>query len=103
MADYNLLDTSSFESFIASQGKLKLRQRYSDIQTQYRQIVNELLNHWKGRGAEAFREDSEKVMSNLVGISDILATMCDTLNDCYDIFSECDNSLGSNNRNAVEK
>lgn len=101
MADYNLLDTRSFESFITSQGKL--RQRYSDIQTQYRQIVNELFNHWKGRGAETFREDSEKVMSNLVGISDILSTMCDTLSDCYDIFSECDNSLGSNNRNAVEK
>lgn len=100
MADYNLLDTSSFEAFISSQGKL--RQQYNDIQAQYRRIVNELLEHWKGRGADAFKEDSEKVMSNLIGIQDILSTMCDTLSDCYDIFSECDNSLGANNRNAVE-
>ena len=100
MADYNLLDTRSFESFISSQGKL--RQRYSAIQNKYNQIVKDLLEHWKGRGADAFKDDSEKVMSNLIGISDILSTMCDTLNDCYDIFSECDNSLGTNNKNAVK-
>ena len=100
MAEYNLLDTSTFETFISSQGKL--RQQYSDIQTRYKQIVNELLEHWKGHGADAFREDSQKVISNLVGINDILSTMCDTLNDCYDIFSECDSSLGKNNKNAIK-
>lgn len=100
MTDYNLFDTNSFGAFIASQGKLQ--QRYSDIQTRYKQIVDELLEQWKGRGADAFKEDYEKVMSNLIGIQDILLTMCDTLSDCYDIFSECDTSLGINNRNTIE-
>ena len=100
MAEYKLLDTGAFTSFITSQGKLK--QRYQDIQTGYTKAVEDLLKDWKGRGADAFREDSEKVISNLIGIQDILSTMCDTLTDCYEIFSECDQSLGKNNRNAVK-
>lgn len=100
MAEYNLLDTGAFEAFVSSQKSL--RDRYSKIQKEYDDITRKLLDNWKGRGADAFREDSEKVKANLSGISDILSTMCDTLCDCYEIFSECDTSLGTNNRKALE-
>lgn len=99
MADYNLLDTQAFENFINSQEKLK--NRYSSIKNQYSQIVKDLTANWKGRGADAFLEDSQKVMINITGIQDILYTMCDILNDCKDVFAECDSSLGMNNRNAI--
>lgn len=101
MAEYNLLDTRAFENFINSQKDLKTR--YSDISTRYQNIVRELMKDWKGRGAEAFQEDSQKVMSNISGIQDILSTMCDTLRDCRDIFGECDTSLGANNRDSMGK
>lgn len=99
MAEYNLLDTKTFENFIDSQNKLK--ERYRDICTRYDTIIRELLENWKGYGAEAFQEDSEKVKSNITGIEDILSTMCDTLRDCYEIFEECDTALGNNNREAM--
>lgn len=101
MSEYNKLDTGAFEAFISSQNSLK--QRYDIIKSSYSTIVTDLLKNWKGRGADAFKVDSEKVIANLVGIQDILSTMCDTLSDCYDIFSECDCSIGTNNRNALKK
>lgn len=101
MADYNLLDTQAFENFINSQKSLK--ERYNNIVNDYNRIVNDLLNNWKGKGADAFREDSEKVAANIAGIQDILNTMCDTLRDCRDVFGECDTSLGNNNRDSIGK
>lgn len=99
MSDYNLLDTRAFENFINSQEKLK--NRYSSIKNQYGQIIKNLTENWKGGGADAFLEDSQKVMINITGIQDILSTMCDILSDCRDVFAECDSSLGTNNRNAI--
>lgn len=101
MAAYNLLDTQAFDNFINSQKSL--RERYNSIVNDYNSIVKELLDSWKGKGADAFREDSEKVASNIVGIQDILNTMCDTLRDCRDIFEECDTSLGNTNKNSITK
>ncbi len=101
MADYNLLDTQAFDNFIISQKSLK--ERYAAIVRDYDRIVQELLNDWKGKGADAFREDSEKVAANIVGIQDILNTMCDTLLDCRDVFGECDISLGNNNKDSIKK
>lgn len=101
MAEYNVLDTQAFEKFIDTQDSLKAR--YHNISTAYRKSVQDLMEHWAGRGADAFREDAEKVMANIIGIQDILTTMCDTLSDCREIFRECDSSLGNVNRDSVEK
>lgn len=99
MSEFNLLDTGAFDNFINA--RKDLIRRYNAISSQYSKIVDELMKNWKGRGAEAFLEDSQKVMTNITGIQDILTTMCDTLSDCRDIFGECDTSLGTNNRNAI--
>ena len=101
MQNYNLLDTQALKTFIDSQKSLK--ERYNRIVNDYNRIVNDLLNDWKGKGADAFQEDSETVATNIVGIQDILNTMCDTLRDCCDIFEECDTSLGSSNRESISK
>lgn len=96
-SEYNVLDTRSFDAFIAE--KESLVQRYDDINTTYDQIVKTLLDNWRGEGADAFRIDAKKVKANITGIYDILKIMCDTLTDCRQIFDECDRALGDYNRN----
>lgn len=98
METYELLDTGAFEKFISSRTQLK--ERYQEIRDRYNRIVQDLMNGWKGRGAEAFESDTEKIITNITGLQDILATMCDTLQDCRSIFDQCDTSLGSGNRSS---
>ncbi|MDR1640966.1 MAG: hypothetical protein LBT59_14825 [Clostridiales bacterium] len=93
------LDTREFDKFIEI--KPKLISKYEALSEKYDEIISTLLNSWKGEGAEAFKEDARKVKSNIVGIQDILQTMCNTLVDSRDIFGECDTSLGEANRNAM--
>jgi len=101
MSDYRVLDTSKFNNFISARSSLI--QKYDDISRRYTDIVNALCDDWKGNGADAFKSDAQKVKTNILGIQDILQTMCDTLSDCRDIFGECDSSLGSANRDALEE
>ncbi len=100
MAEYKFLDTRALDKFINSQDDLKTR--YQDIKTRYARIVQDLMENWKGQGAEAFMSDSETITTNITGIQDILTTMCDILRDCKSIFEECDTSLGNNNRSTLE-
>ena len=101
MVEYKLLDTQAFKNFISSQNSLQTR--YSNISIKYKEIVQDLTANWKGSGADAFFDDSEKVMRNITSIQDILTTMCNTLSDCIEIFGECDISLGNANRDSIGK
>ena len=95
------LDTQAFSDFIDV--KDGLIQRYDDLCKRYDTIISGLKNNWEGQGADAFFEDSDAVRSNIVGIRDILQTMCDTLEDCNEIFHECDKSLKSANEKAMDE
>ena len=92
-----VLDTKSFDAAIAK--KQGLINSYNALNQEYDRIVSNLMANWKGRGAAAFQKDAGIVKTNIVGIFDILKTMCDTLSDCKEIFSECDTALGEYNRN----
>lgn len=94
---YVLLDTKAFDEAIDR--KQDLINSYNSLNQEYDRIVNNLLSNWKGRGAAAFQKDALTVKKNIVGIYDILKTMCDTLTDCKEIFAECDHALGEFNRN----
>ncbi len=94
---YNVLDTRAFDAAIAK--KQSLINTYNSLNEEYDRIVSSLLANWKGRGADAFKKDAITVKTNIVGIYDILKTMCDTLSDCKEIFAECDTALGEYNRN----
>ena len=96
-SEYVLLDTRTFDAFLNS--KESLLKKYDEINTEYENIINDLLQNWKGVGAIAFEDDAKMVKANITGIYDILKTMCDTLTDCRKIFEECDNTLGDFNRN----
>lgn len=95
--EYIVLDTRAFDKAIAK--KQDLINSYNELNQEYDRIVNKLRQNWKGRGATAFLKDAQTVKTNIVGIFDILKTMCDTLEDCRDIFAECDAALGEYNRN----
>lgn len=96
MAEYKLLDTSYFDDFINQTSKWV--NEYERIQKQYDAIVKYLANNWKGNGAKAFQEDAKHIKSTIIGIGDILKTMCDMLYDCKDVFMESDQTLGKNTR-----
>ena len=98
MADdeYKLLDTRIIDAVIAR--KNQWLQSYEAISDSYDDAVDRLLHNWQGRGADAFREDTRAVRRNLSAGFDILRTMCDTLSDCREIFSECDSGLENYNR-----
>lgn len=96
MSSYNVLDTSAFDRFISQRSSVI--QEYDRISRKYDSIVATLLENWKGWGAEAFDSDTKKIKTNIAGIQDILATVCDTCEDCREIFIECDSALGKANR-----
>ena len=50
-SEYVLLDTKSFDTFMAQ--KESLVQRYHQINTTYDDIVKTLLSNWVGEGARA--------------------------------------------------
>lgn len=97
MSGYITLDTRAFDKVIAQ--KDELVREYGAINAEYERAVSVLLQNWKGRGADAFRDDAKKVKENITGIYDILKIMCDTLTDCRAVFGECDTALGDYNRN----
>lgn len=92
-----VLDTRVIDAAINK--KDSLISAYNRLNEEYDRIVADLLSNWKGQGASAFKRDAETVKTNIVGIFDILRTMCDTLTDCREIFAECDAALGEYNRN----
>lgn len=100
MKDYNVLDTRAFEKFTSS--KDELISRYSLLTEEYDSVVNYLSTNWKGKGADAFIEDAEKVRTNIIGIKETLNMMCDILSDCLEIYTQCDVSLGKANEEAIK-
>ena len=92
-----VLDTRAFDEAIAE--TQALIRSYQALNQKYDDIINQLMENWKGRGATAFHKDATTVKTNIVSIYDILSTMCDTLRDCKEIFAECDAGLGDYNRN----
>lgn len=86
------LDTKAFDA--VKDLKDEIITDYDRINSDYDKIITKLLANWKGRGADAFREDATKVKTNIGGIYDILKTMCDTLDDCRKVIAEADSGNG---------
>lgn len=93
---YICLDTRAIDNVIKMREALIAA--YDRLNDYYDRSVNRLLQNWVGHGADAFKKDAETVRTNIVGIFDILKTMCDTLEDCREIFGKCDATLGVSNR-----
>ena len=93
--EFVLIDTSIIDEVISRREYLV--KEYDAINTEYDEIVKQLLEQWEGKGADAFRRDAQKVKTNIQGIYDILKIMCDTLEDCKAVIAELDAALGNYN------
>ena len=96
-ADYVLHDAALIRA--ALDQREELLQRYNRIKSDYRSAVKNLLNNWKGEGADAFRQDEAKIGKNIESIYDIMRSMSDMLVDCLTILDEKDKALGEYNAN----
>ena len=95
---YYCIDTRVFDRCIAK--KDNFIRRYEDISTRYDNIMSKM--QWEGRGADAFYNDAATVRTNLRGIGDILANMCNVLEECRTVIEQADKDLGDCNRNPEE-
>lgn len=98
MADdtFKKLDTKSFDEFFKN--KEHFISKYDAINSSYDRIVNNLLENWKGKGADAFKNDAQRIKTNVGTIYDTLQDMFNTLTDCYNVIKECDTSMGEFNK-----
>lgn len=103
MADdtFKKLDTKSFDEFFKN--KEYFISKYDAINSNYERIVHNLLENWKGKGADAFKNDAKDIKTNVGTIYDILQDMFNTLTDCYNVLKECDSSLGKYNQDPTSK
>ena len=95
--EYHSIDTRVFDKCI--QKKDSFIRRYDELYSDYDAIIARLKPNWKGPAADIFFEDAGKVRTNIGGIKDILATMCDVLEDCREVIAQTDTALGDFNRN----
>lgn len=99
--DYICIDTRVFDRCI--QRKDGFIRRYDKIITDYNKIIDRLSQNWKGRGADTFITDAGKIRTNIKGIADILANMCNVLEDCRTVIAQTDSMLSEYNRNPDEE
>ncbi len=94
--DYVCIDTRAFDNCIAL--KQNFIARYAAISGRYERIIKEISDNWQGESADLFLDDAAVIRKNIGGIADILANMCNTLDDIHKKLIETDKSLGEFNR-----
>lgn len=96
-SEYHCIDTRVMDNCINK--RESFISRYDEIVTFYDEIIKGLEGNWEGKGADTFFSDAKEIRTNITGIADILAHMCNALRDCRDVVADCDSSLADLNRN----
>lgn len=94
--EYNSIDSRAFDN--CRELRQSFINRYAQITTRYDRIIQDLSDSWKGESADLFLDDARVIRKNICGIADILALMCDTLDDIQEQLKKTDDSLGEFNR-----
>lgn len=85
------LDTLSFESTISAY-KNYIKQ-FEDLVRDVNNTASTVIEHWSGKGCDAFENDYKKVQLNLKDISDIMYDIRDALVDAQVEYLKTDASL----------
>lgn len=85
------LDTQNFNQTIADYAK-QIKQ-FEEIVAKVNSVANDAVEHWKGKGCNAFEKDYKKVQLNLKDISDIMYDMRDALIEAHAEYMKTDNAL----------
>ena len=92
------LDTISFGPTI--QALTSSIQLFNDLRNGVNTTTNEVTNlsNWRGRGRDAFLDDSNKIRRNLQDINDILREMRDALQQAHNNYNSTDRNMAGNFR-----
>ncbi len=77
--------------------------KYDAISVRYDWIIRDLSENWKGESADLFLKDAEVIRKNITGIADMLAYLCNTLDDVLKVICQTDAALGDVNRNPTQE
>ena len=70
---------------------------FSAIKSRFESINAVLLGKWEGKGADAYRQETDHILENIGGIKDVLDSINNSvIKECY---QQLDNDLGEFNRN----
>ena len=73
---------------------------FGRIKTKFEDINKELLRHWKGEGADAYKYETDHILENIGGIKDVLDGINNSaIKSIRDEYSKLDEELGEFNRN----
>lgn len=98
MSNFVSADIGVVETF-ASKSQETIKE-FSDIKKEFERINSTLLSIWKGRGASAYKRETDHILENIGGIKDILDSINDgVLNDIKENYNKLDADLGDFNRN----
>jgi len=75
---------------------------FSRIKTDFERINSDLLNKWKGKGATAYKEETDHILENIGGIEDVLKRINESAyRDIKDGYLKLDNELDTYNRSKL--
>ena len=73
---------------------------FSAIKSRFESINAVLLGKWEGKGADAYRQETDHILENIGGIKDVLDSINNSvIKDIKECYQQLDNDLGEFNRN----
>lgn len=73
---------------------------FNEIKTDFESINSNLLGIWEGKGADAYRIETDHILENIGGIEDVLKGINEgVLKDIKNCYLKLDDELGELNRN----
>ena len=74
--------------------------KFDDIKKDFNTINGDLLEKWKGLGADAYKLETDHILENIGGIKDVLDGLNNSaIKSIRDEYSKLDEQLGEYNRN----
>ena len=73
---------------------------FDEIKKQFNSINETLLGKWQGKGADAYKRETDHILENIGGITDVLDGLNNSaIKSIRDEYSKLDEQLGEFNRN----
>lgn len=73
---------------------------FNAIKTDFESINSTLLGSWKGKGADAYRNETDHILEKVGGVEDVLKAISEgVLRDIKENYMKLDAELGEFNRN----
>lgn len=88
------LDTKEFDTIITQMRGFIVE--FTDIKTHFNQTARELIEHWEGKGRNAFQKDYTEVQLNLEDLTDIMSDIADSIVEAEKAYFTGDSEFAKN-------